>query len=386
MDRAANILDPIHPTLPSDVWDHPATTHPKIKGPHKAWIWHTVTTVLERHGYHQSHEWLKLVLTGSLTTYQYTDNSDCDISLFVSEEQMPEWSRGEMIGLMVGNVDGTILPGTPYKMQCFVVGKKLKPHDLYKSGLRAGYDLKSDTWIEPPDPTRSLDIEKQRNEAYVYALECADKMERLLRYEPDKAIEYWHQIHQARQRAQKEGRGDFSLPNIVYKFLANRGLMPELSELTGEYIAKTSKPIDRQVAKFVYDPFANRLILGQMGKEEGEHLSHPQLLKVGGIDPDRAIFGQITHHGWVETFARIKRGTIKGANPYELDHKLKQAIDHTVPGTRFVQPPIEPPHDRWKLPAPPEVILTGEKPVIHSEEVQPTYEDPFKEWDFPTAG
>lgn len=254
MDHVANILDTIHPTLAHSVWEHPRAERPKLKRQHREWIIHTVQTVLEAYGYHQSDEWLSLVLTGSLTTYQYSDSSDCDVSLFVDAESFPEWSRGEIIGLMVEHVDGTTLPGTPYDMQCFVVPKGLAKEDLYRPGLRSGYDLEHDEWIVPPDPQRSLDIEHQRNEAYVYAMECADKMERLLRYDPERAEDYWHQIHAARRRAQQEGRGDLSLPNIVYKFLANRGLFPRLSELTGEYIAHTSVFFNDDQPSEYYDP------------------------------------------------------------------------------------------------------------------------------------
>src|SRR4051812_12425056 len=114
MQTTANILDPIHSTLPPDVWDSPESPTPTLKVAHARWIVHTVTSVLKRHGYHDPEKWLSLVLTGSLTTYQYAEHSDCDVSLFVDAEVFPEWSRAEMIGVMVGNVDGTILPGTKY--------------------------------------------------------------------------------------------------------------------------------------------------------------------------------------------------------------------------------------------------------------------------------
>jgi hypothetical protein len=207
--------------------------------------------VLEDAGYTHVHEWLSLVLTGSLTTYQYGPESDCDISLFVDSEFFPEWSRAEMIGEMIQHVDGTLLPGTDYPLQAYVVPKEITREDLYKPGLRSGYDLTSDSWVEPPDPTRVHDVEREYNDMYVYALQQCDKMERMLRYEPDKAVMFWHQIHQRRQRDQKAGKGDYSQSNIVYKFLANRGLFPELSEVSGEYIAKQAND-DIKVKTYQY--------------------------------------------------------------------------------------------------------------------------------------
>lgn len=235
--RQSNILDPVHDSLAPDVWDSPEAPEPTLKPDHLEWITSTITSVLDGAGYDGMDEWLSLVLTGSLTTYQYSQDSDCDISLFVNTDVFPEWSRAEMIALMVSKVDGTKLPGTQYPMQCFVVSPKITKEDLYKLGLRSGYDLSLDQWIVPPEKARIHDVEREMNEAYTIALESADKMEKLLRYEPDKAIMYWHQIHARRQRDMRRGKGDAAPSNIIYKMLAHRKLFPEISEVSGEYIA-----------------------------------------------------------------------------------------------------------------------------------------------------
>lgn len=234
----ANILDPIQPTLPPLIWDKPGSPKPTLKPQHAHWITKHIYTVLEKGGYSKPHEWLKLCLTGSLTTYQYSDLSDVDISLFVNSSALPEWSRAEMIGLMIEGTDEVTLPGTPYPLQCFVVGRKFKPSDLYKPGLRSGYDIDNHHWIVPPEHERDHDVEAQENGFYVYAREQAEKMDRLLRYEPDKAVDFWHQIHKKRMRDQTAGKGDFAESNIIYKFLANRGLFPRIAEQSGEHIAK----------------------------------------------------------------------------------------------------------------------------------------------------
>lgn len=237
--RTGNILDPVHPILDPRMWLDPGLAAPKLKPEHRKWIMKSIHDLAETFHPHAD-KWLHLVLTGSLTTYQYLDLSDCDVSLFVNPHFLPDWSRAKLIGLMVSHLDGTKVPGTPFEMQDFVVGKKISEADLYQPGLRSGYDLNHDRWIIPPDKTRSHDVEREYNLDYIYALESADKMERLLHYEPQKAIQFWHQIHRRRMRDQTAGKGDFSQANIVYKFLANRNLFPELSELTGEYIASTS--------------------------------------------------------------------------------------------------------------------------------------------------
>lgn len=238
--RTANILDPIHDDLDPRVWDDPASPEPTLKPEHSQFLHEKIFSVLEANGYDGMERWLSLVFTGSLTTYQYADHSDVDISLFVDTKNFPEWSRAEMIGVMIENTDGTLLPGTPFPLQCFVVPPGITKQDLYKPGLRSGYDLATDTWLVPPDRNRVHDVEHEMNEAYTIALENADKMDKLLRYEPEKAVQFWHQIHERRKRDQAKGRGDYAPSNITYKMLANRGLFPKIEEASGEYLAKTA--------------------------------------------------------------------------------------------------------------------------------------------------
>lgn len=243
MGKAANILDPIHDTLEPRVWDNPGSPQPRLKAHHKRWIEKTIWDEAKKYAPNPE-QWLQLVITGSLTTHQYSDKSDIDVSLFINPHMLPDWDRGKLIGQMITNVDGKKLPGTPFELQAFVVGKNISPHDLYQMGLRSGYDLDKGHWLVPPDRSRVRDVEKEYNSDYVYALESADKMERLLRYDPERAVDYWHQIHKRRRRDQSAGKGDYSQANIVYKFLANRGLFPQIAEASGEYIASAPERLE----------------------------------------------------------------------------------------------------------------------------------------------
>jgi hypothetical protein len=265
-ERKSNVLDPVQPTVDPRLFDNPEDEQPTLKPAVAHWIITTVHSALEKAGYEDLDKWLSLVFTGSLTTFQYSDLSDVDISLFVDHKKFPDWSRAEMIGVMVENVDGTQVPGTPYPLQCFVVPPEVKREDLYQPGLRSGYDLQSNSWIVPPERGRVHDVKKEMYAAYAYALESADKMEHLLKYEPDKAIMYWHQVHRRRRRDQQAGKGDYAPSNIVYKELANRGLFPALSEISGEYIAKvaaetTKKRLERaQALDNQYGPDSSEVV------------------------------------------------------------------------------------------------------------------------------
>jgi len=236
--RLTNILDPIHDDLDPSVWDNPQDPEPTLRPEHLNWITETINKALGAAGYDGMDVWLSLVFTGSLTTYQYSEQSDVDISLFIDAEAFPDWSRAEMIGTMVNRIDGTKLPGTTHPLQCFVVSSEISKEDLYKPGLRSGYDIQTQSWIVPPEHNRVHDVQKEMNTAYTLALESADKMELLLKYEPQEAIRYWHNIHEKRREDHMAGKGDYSPSNIVYKMLANRGLFDEISEVSGEHIAK----------------------------------------------------------------------------------------------------------------------------------------------------
>jgi hypothetical protein len=242
----SNVLDPVHPTLDPSVFDAPDSPTPTLKPRHLKWIKNSVTHVLTEAGYDNVSSWLRLILTGSLTTYQYSDHSDVDVSLFVDTAVFPEWSRADMISVMVNSLDGKHLPGTPHPMQNFVVPQGITPEMLYSPGIRSGYDLQTNQWIVPPERTRAHDVQHEMNAAYRYALLVADKMEMMLRYDHPTAIAYWHMIHKARQRDMRAGKGDYALTNIVYKFLDKKGLFPEISQVSGEYIAKVASPIEHQ--------------------------------------------------------------------------------------------------------------------------------------------
>ena len=84
-------------------------------------------------------------------------------------------------------------------------------------------------WIEPPDRSRTMDVEKTENGWYTQGLEAADKLESLLRYEPRKAIQYYNMVHQRRQRDAE--KGDFGSANIIYKFWDKRGLLDQVHAL-----------------------------------------------------------------------------------------------------------------------------------------------------------
>jgi len=292
-NRQANILDPVHDGLDPDVWDHPDSDSPLLRPEHKQWIVSTIYKHLDDAGYDGMDEWLSLVFTGSLTTYQYSPDSDVDVSLFVDTVAFPDWSRAEMIGVMVNHLDGTNVPGTTHPIQCFVVPPEVSREDLYRPGLRSGYDVESDLWVQPPERDRVMDVEHEMNTAYTLALESADKMELLLKYEPQEAVRYWHHIHDKRREDHQAGKGDFSPSNIVYKMLANRGLFEEISEVSGEHIAGSDLPpvlaffLNIKPEDYPFNPKIRKRLMQTVDKYDWLHTPEGEalIMMLGGFYP-----------------------------------------------------------------------------------------------------
>lgn len=235
--KESNILDPIQDALDPDVFDHPEDEAPHLKSEIRDWARENVFKVMKEAGWPDPTDYLHLVLTGSLTTYQWADRSDFDISLFVDVEKFPDWVRADLIKLMIHHMDGTMVPGTTHPVQVFVVPPTIKPENLYKPGLRSAYDLDQEEWIVLPERERAIDVHSQWPEYITYAKMVEDKMRLLLKYDPPGAKVYWHQIHSQRRNDQLAGKGDYARSNITYKWLANRGVFDLISEVTGEYIA-----------------------------------------------------------------------------------------------------------------------------------------------------
>ena len=233
--RKANILDPVSNQLDPTVWDNPSAPRPTLKPEIADWVVDFITAALERSGYTDVESWASFVVTGSLTTYQYSKRSDLDVSLFVNAERFPDWSRAEMIAIMMDQCDDTTVPGTGHPLQCYVVPEGFTYDDLYKPGLRSAYDLTENKWIVAPEPDRAHDVVREMNEAYTIALENADKMEKLIRYEPIKAVQYYHQVHMRRRKDMLAGNGDFSPSNISYKMMEERGLFDQIKNLEEKY-------------------------------------------------------------------------------------------------------------------------------------------------------
>ena len=320
--HVANILDAIHETLDVRVFDDPASLQPILKPELQAWITSQVFEVLTRYGYDNPDKWLTLVLTGSLTTYQYSDKSDVDISLFVDTKKFPDWSRAEMIAIMVNNLDGTKLPGTPHPLQCYVVPHDIKPKDLYREDLRSGFVIfgkGQGKWIVPPNRERVHDVEHEMNDAYTVGLLACDKLSLLIKYEPQEAVRFYDRLHASRRADEAAGKGDFTSSNIAYKMIENRGLDEAVRALNGTHTSKTAVYYDDEADEFAapdfdeLDPY-NQTLLHEGSEKAMAHTGQTpgDERYVGPVENLRTNPYQGTHPSW--------KGTVNG-NPVYIKNE-----------------------------------------------------------------
>lgn len=255
-NRQSNIFDPIEQTLDQDIFKG---IEPRP----------TILQFIERLYYRaldqglgvQGDQWADLYLTGSLTTYQYSNTSDADISVFPDYDLIYQElglddheARQKLVALSIEHLDGVFLPGTTHPLQFFVQPKGLLPGDTYQSGLRAGYSFGDRQWFVPPEKNRVHDIALEYPELYARAAAMADKMTQMLDAGNDEAADQlWKDIHKKRQLDQRAELGDFCEGNIVYKWFLNQGLFDRIRNELHEYIAKTSIFIDPEDEYFAED-------------------------------------------------------------------------------------------------------------------------------------
>lgn len=262
MNVFSNILDPIRDTLDPDVFDDAASDKPRLKATVASWVKNKVYNVLQANGYSGMEEWLSLVLTGSLTTYQWAEDSDLDVSFWCSLDKFEEFDRAALIAIVLEQLDGHIVPGTTHPLQVFVVDvTQVKGYsDSYQPGVRSAYDLDKMEWMVPPERARVHEVKKEFPDVFNSALQAASKMRSLLQYQPESARAYWKYLHKRRRSDMKAGRGDYSDSNIVYKMLHNAGLFDTIQKELGVHIARAvfaeSNMVDVEDIPADQDPLA----------------------------------------------------------------------------------------------------------------------------------
>lgn len=240
-EHQANIFDEIHSELDQRVFKG-EEPRPLIV----TFIQRKIFSCLRDGFIDDPEKYFTLYLTGSLTTYQYSDASDCDISVFpaygaltdITGEEDPEQIRKMLILLLTTELDGTDLPGTPHPLQNFVQKVGATPGSMFKPGLRSAWDFQTRKWLVPPEKSRSHDPVKEFPELFQKAQAVGEKMTILLDHgDIDAAKQLYKDIHEKRAL----DPSDYSEGNLEYKWLSHRGLFDRLRNEADMRIAKTAK-------------------------------------------------------------------------------------------------------------------------------------------------
>jgi hypothetical protein len=237
--RQSNILDPIKDELDPAVFTRAHDPDPDVRIAIITWVKNTVYKIMKDAGWPDPKNYLSLILTGSLTTYQYGEHSDFDVSLWIDAQRFPDWVRSDLIALMIEKAEGLMVPGTTHPLQAFVVDSvRYTPGDLYKPGLRSAYDLDERRWLVLPERARAVDVQIAYPAIVAYAREVTEMMRLLLRYGNDVAVKIlWDRLHRQRFNDMRRGGGDYTESNIIYKMLEQAELYPQIADATGEHIA-----------------------------------------------------------------------------------------------------------------------------------------------------
>lgn len=338
--RTSNILDPIQPELDQSVYNG-IDPKPSVLD----FIEKLYYRALDHELGVEGDEWADLYLTGSLTTYQFSETSDADISVFPNYDMF--WTklglddreaRKQLISLSIKHLDGTFLPGTTHPLQFFVVPKGTLPGDLYQPGLRSAYNFNDRMWFQEPEKDRVHDISIEYPDLYARAADMADKMNEMLDSGDDKAADQlWKDIHRKRQLDQQAGLGDFCEGNIVYKWFLHVGLFDRIRNELGEYIAKTAANIDYvqtglsgehgdqpDRVPWVYDPPTDTLSIGEGGS------THRQVRKWSpGEDETLWWYGvYLTNRNIVMIHSQHDQNNLY---PEEIDQELINALRQVWP-------------------------------------------------------
>jgi hypothetical protein len=236
--RLANIFDPIEPELDQSVFKG-ETPRPMVTKFIKDKFYETFEDLVD-----DPELYFHLVLTGSLTTYQYSETSDCDITVIPDYDSLsgilhlpPNEVRRQCVRLATRQLDGTYVPGSSHPLQYFVIPDGVDPNEMFKKGIRSGWSFWDESWINPPEKDRAHDIKVELPDLYARAQRVGQKLTTLLDMgDFDGATQMFEMIHAKRNLDEASGLGDFSEGNIVYKYLLHSGVFDRLKDI-GIHIA-----------------------------------------------------------------------------------------------------------------------------------------------------
>lgn len=177
MKKISSILDYPYPGLDPDVWGEDGKLLPE----HKKLIEESLINFLQEEGIQAHDEWIKLIrIQGSITTYQFTFDSDIDIHIQIDlpkfiETNNPKWAEPEAHDflrdfIVALNKRKLVLAGTQHPIEYFFETRFVNPEPLTRTGI---YDVLNEEWLMAPV---SVDKDYDMEEIKPMVMEEANKI------------------------------------------------------------------------------------------------------------------------------------------------------------------------------------------------------------------
>lgn len=181
-----------------------------------------------------------VILTGSLSNYNWSKFSDFDIHVVVD---MSQYEKDE-VELYKELFDlKKILFNTKHDIKVIGYDVELYVQDKNEPHTSTGvYSIVYDTWESKPEKmTKKLNLPIVKEKAKKFEILIDDLIDTIDEYDLDEAKEIIKKLKEKLKKYRKTGldtEGELSYENLVFKYLRRSGYIDKLFDLENEYIDK----------------------------------------------------------------------------------------------------------------------------------------------------
>lgn len=196
-----SILDPVRKTMPV-IWDENRQLRPEVK----AQILDIIYKYIPPENIRQ------MFIIGTITGFQYTDDSDVDIQVVVDPPELAEHGPNTLVRKIQEEVNGVLVEGTKHPINFFLYKYLGKPAEWQDASFGV-YNLLEDKWeADPGNPEDIRDPEEEYATELTTAKSYVNKFEFLVnRWKQNlKKLELFKTDELQRDYIKKELKRDFT--------------------------------------------------------------------------------------------------------------------------------------------------------------------------------
>ena len=177
--KTANVLDFVHPGLNPEVWSVAGI----LRTRHRRLVLSRLVDILERERLYNYAKWIKnIFFIGSLTTYQYTRNSDADVHIVVDVPEFIKLETGgqatkegvnDLLGVISKSVN--LRDVVPLKQTHHAIEYYFDTDDKDYTKVTEGgvYDVVENSWLVPPT---AIDVEFDPETVFANVIKDAEEI------------------------------------------------------------------------------------------------------------------------------------------------------------------------------------------------------------------